>query len=197
MHTLNQNTPAPDQCNSYAKTLTPCPLPSSEDVTLFPSDIQIKWSPSYIPQHIPNMKHVLDSISPTSLENIKAFCRFPPSTQIVKLSRNQQIHITTHELRQLVSHGKPISHSPIVLMLDLLCHRNGFSYVNSSFSVFLIQGSWQYTKNHFAGRRQRKLDRPDLVLDPIIAIPIFINNCHWVAVCCQIINNCIKVFLCR
>lgn len=140
------------------------------------------------------MKQVLDPISPTSLEKIKAFCRFPPSTQIVKLSRNRQIYMTTHDLRQLVSHGKLISHSPIVLMLDILCHCNRFSYMDPSFSVTLIQRGWQHTKNHFACRRQRTLDRLDMVLDFIIAIPIFINDCHWVAVCHRKINNRVTFF---
>jgi hypothetical protein len=140
------------------------------------------------------MKQVLDPISPTSLEKKKAFCRFPPSTQIVKLSRNRQIYMTTHDLRQLVSHGKLISHSPIVLMLDILCHCNRFSYMDPSFSVTLIQRGWQHTKNHFACRRQRTLDRLDMVLDFIIAIPIFINDCHWVAVCHRKINNRVTFF---
>jgi hypothetical protein len=136
----------------------------------------------------------LGSINLESLRKIKDYCRFPSTTKIATLTDNQATFLNVHDLRQLISHGKPILHIPIVMFLAILCNQYELSYVDPSFSVSLIQRGWEATKYLFALKRQRRVDRPDLITDKVIAIPIFINGCHWVSVCRRVINNRVTFF---
>jgi len=156
--------------------------------------IQNSWCPSQSLPYVPHGRTTLGSIDLESFCKIKDYCKFPPTTKIATLTDNQATFINVHDLRQLILHGKPISYIPIVMFLAILCNQYELSYVDPSFSVSLIQRGWETTKHRFALRRQRRIDHPDLTTDEVIAIPSFINDCHWVSVCCRVINSRVTFF---
>jgi len=154
-----------------------------------PSPASQLWCPS---SFLPVAQHkttTIASLHEDSLSLIKRLCQeFSPNGKLASLVRKPNITLTTAKLRQLISHSQPVDHEILVLFLDILCTQMESSYVDPSFSVALQNHGWQSTKYRFAIRRQRDICRPHLA-DTKIAIPIFLNGNHWVAVARRIINN--------
>jgi len=56
-------------------------------------------------------------------------------------------------------------------------------------SLSRLKAAGHRQKNRFASRHARKVDRPHLIHDKIIPIPLFVNGNHWIALCRRIING--------
>jgi Ulp1 protease family, C-terminal catalytic domain len=94
------------------------------------------------------------------------------------------MHITTAQLQQLISHNQFIDQEIISLFLEITCATLQSSYLDPSFFPDLEDLSWDAVKNRFSNysRHNATILRPDLNTAAAIAIPIHINNNHWVAV---------------
>jgi hypothetical protein len=149
--------------------------------------------PSYLPIHI----HWTINTAPLRneiLTLIKTMCQMVPAHhKLVSLARKPNVILTTTKLRNLIAHGEPVDNEILVLFLDILSSQNKSSYVDPSFSEALKNHGWQSVKYRFAIHRQRGICHPHLS-DTRIAIPIFLNGNHWVAVCRQVVNGQIHFY---
>ena len=96
----------------------------------------------------------------------------------------EEVHVTTKDLRDLLSHSRPIADETITLYLELLSAQYDFAYLATSTIPKLQEEGWNRLKRSFAyfRNRPRTNTRPKLSGEPAIIIPCFIHGCHWVIV---------------
>ena len=122
------------------------------------------------------------------LNIIPTFCH-GPSTTVLRLCRKTDIHITTNDMRDIISHNSPIYHESLVLGLELLCATYNSSYVDPSFIPILKTQGWSKVEKRFSETELRhRIDHPFYGY-PSIAIPVHVGGSHWVALCRRIING--------
>jgi hypothetical protein len=153
------------------------------------------WRPPSLPQADLNQPihpfHQLILRYPTA--SITKYCQLPSSTTIARAASALEMHITTKDLRDIISHGSPIYHESLVLSLETICDKYNTSYLDSSFYPVLHRQGWLGVSNRFNQRNIFSRTQPHLMQE-IIAIPLHVNNNHWVAVCRRIINGTVHFF---
>jgi hypothetical protein len=103
------------------------------------------------------------------------------------------MHITTSDLRNLLSHNVSIHHELLILSLEVLCKQYNSSYLDPSFYTELYNNGWHSIENRFSSLQQQTITRPAL-LTPTICIPVHVHGCHWVALCRRIINSTVTFY---
>lgn len=128
-----------------------------------------------------------------SLSSIVAAVRQMPKTTIVKSATSPDIHITTKDLRDLISQGMPIYHELLVLSLETLCKTYDASYLDPSFYPTLITQGPSAIQARFALPGRSTTTRPSLDHHNI-ALPLHVNGNHWIALNRRIINGTISFY---
>jgi hypothetical protein len=148
------------------------------------------WRPPSLPQADLNLPihpfHQLILRYPTV--SITKYCQLPSSTTIARGASALEIHITTKDLRDIISHGSPIYQESLVLSLETICDKYNAGYLDPSFYPVLHRQGWLGVSNRFNRKNIFSRTQPHLMQE-IIAIPLHVNNNHWVAVCRRIING--------
>jgi hypothetical protein len=112
------------------------------------------------------------------LDIIPTFCHGPSAT-VLRLCRKTDIHITTKDMRDIISHNSPIYHESLVLGLELLCATYNSSYVDPSFIPTLrTQGSSKVEKRFSAKELRHRIDHPFYGYQSI-AIPVQFKTPHY------------------
>jgi hypothetical protein len=84
----------------------------------------------------------------------------------------------------------------ISLFLEITCTTHNCSYLDPSFFPKLEESSWSSVKNRFSNYsiHGSTIQRPDLIKDLGIAIPVHIDGNHWIAVTRRNFNGRIIFF---
>lgn len=159
--------------------------------------------PSLIPSWQPN--HLLPALPPTDpfgqllvnqdLSTILKYCQGTSDT-VLRLYRKPDIHITTKDIRDIISHNTPIYHESLILCLELICATYNGSYVDPSFIPTLKTQGWAAVARRFHSPTRASaptLDHPSLNHSSI-AIPVHVNGFHWAALCRRIIHGVVYFF---
>jgi hypothetical protein len=153
-------------------------------VTAIAIDINISWRPSTL-LSVRRSQHPLDvACSQQELREIMRYSNRDETVTFVRHQVKEDVHVTTKDLRDLLSHFSPIADETITLYLELLSTQYNFAYLATTSIPQLQQEGWSKLKRNFAffRNRPRTNTRPTLNGEPVIIIPCFIHNCHWVTV---------------
>jgi len=160
-----------------------------------PSQIPPWASPSKIDIESQDMSlHPFQSLVRINyLDTIVQYCQGPHTTVILRVYHKPHIHLTTKDLRDIISHNSPINHETLVLGLEVICTNYNSSYLDPSFMPTLCTQGWSSVANRFHPSESNRVDRPSTT-SSIIAIPIHVNGNHWVALCCRIISGIVHFY---
>jgi hypothetical protein len=103
------------------------------------------------------------------------------------------MHLTTTDIRQLITHNTPIHHEIIVLSPANICHTNGSKYLDPSFFPNFQQQGWEVVKQFFSCGRHNSKSKVSLS-DQNIIIPIHSGGCHWIALIRRQIRGVVHFF---
>jgi hypothetical protein len=147
------------------------------------------WNPT---THLPLENHTTHPfgqlLKTHYLSIIPHYCQ-GNSVTIIRSIHNHEMHITTNDLRDIISPNRPIYHENLVLSLELLCNQFEGSYMDPSFYPTLRDQGWPHIKRRFASTLQcSSISKPSFE-SPTIAIPIHVNGDHWIALCRRVING--------
>jgi hypothetical protein len=94
------------------------------------------------------------------------------------------IHVTTKDLRDLLSYSKPIADETITLYLELLTTQYDIAFLATNTIPKLQTEGWTAVKRSFASYRNRSRTntRPFMTGESAIVIPCYVDDCHWVTV---------------
>jgi hypothetical protein len=144
-----------------------------------------QWRPNHH-LNFQRSQHPLDLlITPFHTELIIKTCQLPADIAILYSDDKPEATVTSRQLRNLITHGTPISDAILFLFLEIFCEFFDFSSLPSKFLDFLRRDGWANTTRLFAQDRrnkQRNKFRPNMKGEKAIAIPCFINDCHWIGV---------------
>jgi len=148
------------------------------------ASIGIRWRPAAC-LSVKRSQHPLDRAC--SLQELCELMRYSnrnESLTFVCHQDKEEVHVTTKDLRDLLSHSRPIADETITLYLELLSAQYDFAYLATSTIPKLQEEGWNRLKRSFAyfRNRPRTNTRPKLSGEPAIIIPCFIHGCHWVIV---------------
>ncbi len=147
-----------------------------------PSKPRNTWSPSIIHQRVANNHPFQLLVQSLQLEPIKLAVHQWPTTTIAKSAATPDIHITTRDMRDLLTYGTPIYHELLVLSLEALCTTYDATYLDPSFYPTLETQGYSSILNRFAPTGHSSVTRPSLDHHSI-ALPLHINGNHWAALC--------------
>jgi hypothetical protein len=113
------------------------------------------------------------------LHTLQQYIRGPKTTIILRLHRRPTIHISTLDLREVLSHGEPIYQEPLILSLEVIHSKTECKYIEPVFFSLLQHRGSNSVKRWFGTTLSPHPDKPSL--DDIgINIPVHINGNHWV-----------------
>ena len=147
------------------------------------------WHPNPI---LPTERHTVHPfgrlLQQQFLSIIPYYCQGHSDT-IIRSYRKPDMHITTKDLRDVISPNNSIYHENLILSLELLCSFFQGSYLDPSFYPTLRTQGWIAVKRRFSCTdAQSTIDKPSFT-QPIIAFPIHVGGNHWTALCRRIING--------
>jgi hypothetical protein len=119
------------------------------------------------------------------------YCNRPATVIFAQHYIKKEMHITTTDLRDLLSHSKPIADETITLYLELLTTQYNITYLATN-TIPKLQGEgWIAVQRSFASFRNRRRTnaRPRMTGEAAIVIPCYVNNCHWVTVVRREVNG--------
>jgi len=185
-----------NQYNHQTPTFTPPPLYPRHWRNIGGNILQILSNPPQVPVWNPIVKLPIETntthpfgqrLQQHYLPLITHYCQ--GNSVIIQSFRKPNIHITTKDLRDIISPNTPIYHENLILSLELLCSHHEGAYLDPSFYPTLRDRGWTDLKRRFASSDQQfKIDKPSFK-HPIIAIPIHIKGNHWTTLCRRIING--------
>lgn len=126
-----------------------------------------------------------------NLATLAAYCSRSATITFVQHHTNQEMHVTTTDLRDLLSHSKPIADETITLYLELLTRQYNLAYMATNIIPKLQSDGWGAIQRYFANyrNRPRRNTRPLLEGEPAIIIPCYVHNCHWVIVVRRVVRG--------
>jgi hypothetical protein len=120
-------------------------------------------------------------LTKTNLRQIILYCQETPQLTCAYSTLSPIIAVTTEMFRHLITHGSPIHDNVISLFLEALCTRFDMCFLAPQFLPLLLREGWSRTSRYFATQRKpRSIFRPQLTGEQVIAIPCFIDDCHWI-----------------
>jgi len=151
----------------------------------------VNWRPSaQLPYGRSN--HSLDTAcTQQSLTTLVQYCNRLATVIFVQHHIKKEMHITTTDLRDLLSHSKPIADETIKLYLELLTTQYDITYLATN-TIPKLQGEgWTTVQRSFASFRNRRRTnaRPRMTGESAIIIPCYVDNCHWVTVVRREVNG--------
>ncbi len=167
------------------------PQPGPLEITpLLHRHASYSWNP---PKRLPyqTSQHALENtISEHEKETLVLYCCQPVNTIIACSTLSPATHITSCDLQDLLSHGKPTVDDIMALFLETLAYQHDIPFLCPQFIPLLCSERWPHVKNFFAMQStSRSIHRPQLSGEQAIAIPCFVNNNHWVPVVRREING--------
>lgn len=150
------------------------------------------WKPEYYlpPSH--DHHPLIQSINTQHLQDLQVYCQQDPQSIVAFSADRPTMALTTHALRNLISHNKFINDEVVNLFLEALCYQHNYAFLSPTFLDILKREGGSRSLRHFASssrHRHRTIYRPALRGESAIAIPCHIDNCHWVATVRREINN--------
>ncbi len=124
-------------------------------------------------------------MSNEGLQRIKDYCRQPPDNIIVLSTAATDVYIQTLHLQNLISHGKSINDEVVALFLEIVCSHNNHAFLCPQILPLLQLHGWSTITKYFANplrQKYRTIYKPSMSGEDAIAIPCFVNNCHWLSV---------------
>jgi hypothetical protein len=120
---------------------------------------------------------------PSDMNIIVTYSRLPPNLTIAYITANPRINITVQDLQNLVDTNAMTNDDTMAMFLETFCTSTGHAYLCPQFLPLLRSDGWPHIQNFFTCSRHltRTVSRPNLVSEPAIAIPCFVNHNHWVA----------------
>ncbi len=152
----------------------------------------LPWKPRpLLPLH--HSDHIIDqALTDTLLERIKHSCQQKEDQILVFSKKNNRIHITSTQLRNILENGKSINDEVIHLFLETFSTMVNLPFLSPQFFSLLVRNGWEQARRSFSPHRYhplRSIYKPGLRGESGIAIPCFINGCHWVGLVRREINN--------
>jgi hypothetical protein len=111
--------------------------------------------------------HPLDkACSHQVLVDLMSYCSSPPTVVFVQHARLTEAHVTTQDLRDLLSHSKPIVDEIITLYLELIPTQFDLTYLSTNTFPNLKSQGWRAMQKCFAGyrNRSRRNARPHILI---------------------------------
>ncbi len=100
--------------------------------------------------------HPLDrACTQQNLATLAAYCSRSATITFVQHHTNQEMHVTTTDLRDLLSHSKPIADETITLYLELLTRQYNLAYMATNIIPKLQSDGWGAIQRYFANYRNR------------------------------------------
>jgi hypothetical protein len=143
----------------------------------------LPWKPrSFLALHHSN--HIIDrALTDTLLERIKYSCQQPDHHILVYSKKNNRIHLTSTQLRNLMENGKSINDKVLHLFFGNFCTIENLPFLSPHFFPLLERNGWEQARRSFSPHSHhplRSIYKPGIRGESGIAIPCFINGCHWV-----------------
>jgi len=125
------------------------------------------------------------------------YCNRPAEVIFVQHVTKGEMHVTTKDLRDLLSHNKSIADETITLYLELLTVQCNLAFLATNTIPKLRREGWATVQRSFASFRNRRRTntRPALTGEPVLIIPCFVDGCHWVTVVRREMRGQVKFFL--
>jgi hypothetical protein len=116
-------------------TLPMTTLPDTGVVKVAVLDLEeTSWTPPTLPGATISNHPLELALSTEGLQRVKDYCRQPPDNIIVLSTAAPDVHIQTHHMQSLISHGKPINDEIVALFLEIVCsHNNHTSSAHRSY----------------------------------------------------------------
>jgi hypothetical protein len=151
----------------------------------------ISWQPS---KHLITARsdHPFDCILTEDLfASIKLATQQALEDVIVYLIRMRAQNVTTHCLRDLLSHGEMTRDSILNTFLAILCAGHNLTYLSTFFITILRRDkTWEPLRNWFATDDSAEdYYLPTMNSKRPILIPCHVNGAHWVALVRRVINQ--------
>lgn len=143
------------------------------------------WKPNNSLPYVKDSHPLEILIHESDLQLIKYYCAQDSHQVITYSSRKPTTAITTFTLRDLISHGQPITGEVMELCLEVLCTHFDLCYLTPHLIPLLARDGWERIKRYFSNHRSRNRRttfRPNLKGEKAIAIPCHINGNHWAGV---------------
>jgi hypothetical protein len=124
--------------------------------------------------------HTLELSLPNSYQAlIKTATSQDPNRVLLYWTNQPAQHITSTNLRELISHGSMTSHCVLNTFLEVLCHDNPISYLSTFFISILHQNNdWSSLRNWFASLEQPTPSKPTQNSEKPILLPCHVNGAH-------------------
>jgi hypothetical protein len=144
------------------------------------------WQPEhYLPLTTDTSHPLIETVSSQLIDDIKKYCQQSPQFIIAFSNYRPTMAVQTSAFRNLISHRKLINDEVMNHFLECFCTQHNLAFLSPTFFNILHRDRGQRSLRHFASpsrHRHRTIYRPALQGERAIAIPCFIDDCHWVAV---------------
>jgi hypothetical protein len=154
------------------------------------------WCPQAV-LSVARNNHPLDqACSQASLASLMKYCNRPAEVIFVQHATKGEVHVTTEDLRDLLSHNKSIADETITLYLELLTEQCNLAFLATNTIPKLQREGWATVQRSFASFRNRRRTntRPAMTGEPVLIIPCFVDGCHWVTVVCREVRGQVMFF---
>jgi hypothetical protein len=159
-------------------------LPNPLQATPMESSTSLIWRPSAL-LSLRRSSHPLDTAcTAQELATLMRYCSREATTTFVRHHIKEDVHVTTTDLRDLLSHTRPIADETITLYLELLATQYNITYLATNTLPKLWSEGWATVQRSFANYRNRARShtRPLIEGEPAIILPCYVHGCHWVSV---------------
>ncbi len=143
------------------------------------------WTPPNLPISTISNHPLEVLLSYEGLQRIKDYCRQPSDSIIALSAVASDVYIQPLQLQNLISHGKQINDEVVALFLEIVCSHNNHAFLCPQILPLLKLNGWSAITKYFANplrRKYRTIFKPNMAGEDAIAIPCYVNNCHWVSV---------------
>jgi hypothetical protein len=157
------------------------PLYLAQLTTNYNHDFRPHWKPPILLETLLNDHPFSNLLTRTTLRQIIMYSQETPQLICAYSSLKTSTVITTAMFRQLISHNSSIHDDVVALFLEVLCTRFDMCFLSPQFIPKLLQDGWdRITKYFVTPRKPRSVFRPNLTGEKALAIPCFVDRCHWV-----------------
>jgi hypothetical protein len=159
-------------------------LPNPLQATPMESSTSVVWRPSTL-LPLRRSSHPLDTAcTAQELASLMRYCSREATATFVRHHIKEDVHVTTTDLRDLLSYMRPIADETITLYLELLATQYNITYLATNTIPKLRSEGWAAVQRSFANyhNRARSHTRPLIEGEPAIILPCFVHGCHWVSV---------------
>jgi hypothetical protein len=141
----------------------------------------IQWRPQHNLPYTAVPIHSFGSyLCNDDLTIIKKFTQGISTTTILRSRAQRDVHLTTADMRDLLTHDTPIYHELLILSLEILCQQFDSTYLDPAFFPNMRTQGWQAVARRFGTHHSLRWPKFD---SHNIAIPVHVNGNHWVAIC--------------